>query len=69
MGKFSITFVYLLNFRRVTGMLGLGECQSVDTLPSTVYLSSVQTPPPVKDGYVCSIWSQPSSVAVGVSDM
>ena len=49
-------------------MLGLGECQSVDTLPSTVYLSSVQTPP-VKDGYVCSIWSQPSSVAVGVSDM
>ena len=38
----------VLNFRRVTGLLDLGECLSLklDNLPSAVYLSSLQTPQP-----------------------
>ena len=38
------------NFRRVTGMLDLGECESPDAnnLPSKIYPQSLQT----NDGYV-----------------
>ena len=52
-----ISFLFLLqsvlNFRRVTGMLDLEEFQSLDanSLPSAVYLSPVQTPPPSNYGY------------------
>ena len=38
----------VLNFGRVTGMLDLEECHTLDTmnLSSAVYISPVQTPPP-----------------------
>ena len=38
----------VLNFRRVTGIVDFGECQSLDAdiLSSAVYLSPVQTLPP-----------------------
>ena len=43
----------VLYFRRVTGMLDLGECQSLrgNNSPSAVYLSPVQTPPFSNNGY------------------
>ena len=43
----------VLNFRIVTGMLDLEECQSpiANNLPSAVYLSPVKTSPPSNDGY------------------
>ena len=43
----------VLNFRRVTNMVDLGECLSLDAdnLPSAVYLSTVQTPQPSSEGY------------------
>ena len=46
--------VCLLNFRRVTGMIDLGEYWSLDAdnLASAVYLSPVQTPKPSNDGSI-----------------
>ena len=45
--------IIVLNFRRVTGMLDLGDCLSLDTdkIPPAVYVSPVQTPPPSNGGY------------------
>ena len=42
-------------------MLDLGECQSLDVinLPSAVYLSPIQTPPPSNDGYFKKIFLNP----------
>ena len=46
--KFLLLSESVLNFRRVTGILDLGECLSLvaDDLQSAVYLSTVQTPKP-----------------------
>ena len=45
---------FVLNFRRVTGMLDSGEflLLNTDDLPSAVYLLTVQTPQPSNDGYL-----------------
>ena len=48
---FYLSSESILNFRRVTGMIDLGECQSLDGNTSAFYVSPVQTPPPSNDGY------------------
>ena len=45
--------VCVLTFRKVTGMLDLGECLTLGTynIPSSVYIAPVQTAPPSDDGH------------------
>ena len=45
---------FVLNLRRVTGMLDLGECLSldIDFFLSLVYISLVQTLPSPNDGHL-----------------